>query len=267
MTKAFLDEIRLSEGGGGGDPRTGLCVMELVSWLEGADDITDRPSLASPALTSFAIALNDSAPSARTRDTLKPLAALLCDSLDPEHERARVDFIRRAVARDIAPTLLRNVGLEACAQNLRRAKSEAEFQTAARAARSEAGRDARTIVVGRLLETLYAREAEGAAEQVLLHLEDTAGPGRMRLMLWRRMRCILEGAIAIGRSGSAEDPKIEIRLGALEQLLNPSRARPAAAPPSLAPSLPDWLEALVHGPTAEPDTAPAPEVRRTLIDA
>jgi hypothetical protein len=269
MTKAFLDEIRLSEGGGGGDPKTGLCVMELVSWLEGAEDTTDRPRLSSPALTSFAIALNDSAPSARTRDTLKPMAALLCCSLDPDHESARIDYIRRAVAREIAPALLRHVGLESAAQNLRRAKSEAELQAGARAARAEAGRDARTLVVARLLDSLCARDAEGVAEQVLLHLEDTAGPGRLRLMLWRKMRAILDGAIKLGRAGSLDDPKFAARLGALELLLHPDRARPAAPFPALQPALPAWLDALVHGPAAAPDIAPAPPaaLKRDLIDA
>ena len=269
MTKAFLDEIRLSEGGGGGDPRTGLCVMELVSWLEGAEATTDRPRLSSPALTSFAIALNDSAPSARTRDTLKPMAALLCGSLDPDNESARVDFIRVAVAREIAPALLRHAGLESSAQNLRRARTEAEFHAAARTARAEAGREVRTLVVGRLLDSLCARDGEGVAEQVLLHLEDTAGPGRLRLMLWRKMRAILDGAIRLGRAGSLDDSNIAARLDALEILLHPSRTRPDAPLPALAPALPAWLDALVHGPAAEPDIAPAPSTpaKRDLIDA
>jgi len=35
--------------------------MELVSWVSGDDRATDEPACASPNLTAFAIALNDSA--------------------------------------------------------------------------------------------------------------------------------------------------------------------------------------------------------------
>src|SRR5689334_13383591 len=65
-----LARVRLRKGAGGGNPGDGFCVMELVSWISGDDRTTDEPDCASPHLTAFAIALNDSAMTWQVRDSM-----------------------------------------------------------------------------------------------------------------------------------------------------------------------------------------------------
>ncbi len=94
-----LGEIHLKSGGGGGDRSRGLCVMEMVDLLSGSvGRLTDRPVCACPVLTEFAIALNDSAPSAKMRDTLKPLALRLLNSRSDERAWARMSHVARTAA-------------------------------------------------------------------------------------------------------------------------------------------------------------------------
>jgi len=99
-----IAQIHLIKGAGGGNPRNGLCIMEMVSYFDGASRVTDHPECACLALTAFAIRLNDDAPSQADRDTLKPLAPLLAGTRSTEHTQARVEHLVRAVVnRIIAP--------------------------------------------------------------------------------------------------------------------------------------------------------------------
>ena len=116
MMREFLGGAHLKNGGGGGDPARGMCVMELVDWLAGAEGrLTDHPQTACPVLTEFAISLNDCAPSVKLRDTLKPLAILLVGTRDPARAWARADYlVRECIARLIAPA---DAGLAAAARS------------------------------------------------------------------------------------------------------------------------------------------------------
>lgn len=106
MTMSFEAhvDLHLRLGGGGGDPKDGLCLMEFVDLLSGAERVTDRPRTACPVLTELAINLNDFAPSDQERDGLKPFAPRLIGTNDPEMAWPRADYIvRQAAARVVAP--------------------------------------------------------------------------------------------------------------------------------------------------------------------
>lgn len=98
MDFAKLASINLIAGKGGGDPKNGLCLMEMVSYFAGADRVTDTPPCACPMLTKIAIILNDRAPSQQARDTLKPLLPLLSGSRDERALKARAWFVMRECA-------------------------------------------------------------------------------------------------------------------------------------------------------------------------
>lgn len=99
-----LAHINLIKGAGGGDPSNGLCIMELVSYFDDADHVTDRPQCACPVLTEWAVRLNDSAPTQAARDGLKPLLPLLSGSRDDSARQKRAEHIVREVThRLVAP--------------------------------------------------------------------------------------------------------------------------------------------------------------------
>ncbi|HRE45192.1 MAG TPA: hypothetical protein PKY87_14645, partial [Terricaulis sp.] len=83
---------------GAGHVSAGVCVMEVVDYVTGADDVTDHPACACPLLTRIAIRLNDAAPSQAYRDRLLPLVPLLAGSRDPDKRAARSWFIGQQVA-------------------------------------------------------------------------------------------------------------------------------------------------------------------------
>src|SRR4051812_29594083 len=85
-----LDSIVLGEGSHA-QREKGVCLMEAVAWFAG-EPHSDRPQCASPALTSFGIALNDSFPEEH-RQKLKPLIPLLVGTRNPELEQQRIYFL------------------------------------------------------------------------------------------------------------------------------------------------------------------------------
>jgi hypothetical protein len=100
-----LASIHLIQGAGGGDPKAGLCIMEMVSYFDGAERVTDHPECACPALTKYAIRLNDTAPSQEDRDSLKPLLPLLAGTRDAASIDARVRYLVFETARRIVAPL------------------------------------------------------------------------------------------------------------------------------------------------------------------
>jgi len=112
-----LGDIHLRRGGGGGDPTRGMCVMELVSWLDGYTVLTDHPKSVCPALTTYAITLNDSASTRAMRDTLAPLAPSLSNTRDPERIGRRAVHLAHETAmrvlakidQDLSTRLLREL--------------------------------------------------------------------------------------------------------------------------------------------------------------
>ena len=129
-----IARINLIKGAGGGDPRAGLCIMEMVSYFDGADRVTDHPECACPVLTAFAIRLNDQAPSQDDRDTLKPLLPLLAGTRSPERQQARVEHLARAVVHRIVAPVFDLRGWSEHAAALRAAHTMADIKEAAAAA-------------------------------------------------------------------------------------------------------------------------------------
>jgi hypothetical protein len=200
-----LAQVRLREGAGGGEPGAGFCVMELVSWISGDERITDQPDCASPHLTAFAIALNDSAPSGEVRNSMKRLAFLLLASRDARNEERRGDYLRVQCAHVLLASLVEVLGLEAHARRLRRAKGRRQITAAANeagaalanVARSHASVNARAAAL-RLGEAC-AKRSEQALRDCLFCILTAPDDAAFKLALWRKARAILRIAIGLGK--------------------------------------------------------------------
>jgi len=174
-----LGDIHLRRGGGGGDPTRGMCVMELVSLLDGYEVLTDHPKSVCQALTTYAITLNDSASTQPMRDTLAPLALSLSGSRDPDRIGRRAAHLAHETATrllakvdpDLSQRVLR--GLWAVSADLRDPQ------------RSETAATTLLFQVVEALNTgLRSRKARKA--------------GLTRADHWREARAILVEAIAVG---------------------------------------------------------------------
>lgn len=187
MSMEIFQPIKLRYGAGSGDPRDGLCLMQMVDWFSGSTNVSDQPACASPVLARIGIWLNDRAPSQEARDGLWPLVWHLLGSRDPDAERARCEHIvREIVHRSVAP-LFREIGLRSVSENLARAQSMSDIRAAADAARAAA----------------HAFDAVCAAAYAAA---------------WRQMRAIFVEAIALGKHGEA-DPAYLPRACELRDLL------------------------------------------------
>ena len=220
-----LARISLRKGAGGGDPRNGLCVMELVSWISGDDRVTDEPACASPHLTAFAIALNDSAATRQVRDVMKPLAFLLVNTRDLGRERQRGDYLLRESAHRLLAPLLTEFGLDAAADRLRAASMRHDILQAARAAEAALSNVARSVTwanaraaLGRLSEA-----AGGDQRKAPLSLRDSVycaltalDDVEAKLALWHEAHATLIAAIKMGKYSSPNAPPILQRLADCE---------------------------------------------------
>ena len=230
-----LARIRLSNGAGDGDPRHGLCVMEMVSWISGDDRTTDQPSCASPHLTTFAIALNDSAITSEVRDSLKPLAFLLVDTYDPGRERMRSTYLMRESAHRLLAPLLCEVGLDLAAHRIRRARTRHGIRHAARSAEAALSNVSRssTWANARAAASRLAQAASGDHGKAVLALRDSAycaltasEDTNAKLAMWRDAHATLCAAIKMGKHSKGDAP---------QQLDQSKAAVPAALTSSVAP--------------------------------
>jgi len=201
-----LARIRLREGAGGGVAGAGHCVMELVSWIDGDDRVTDEPDCASPCLTAFAIALNDSAPTDAVRDEMKLLAPSLVDTRHGSQERRRAWYLRRQCARVLLAPLLAGAGLKAQAYRLRHAKNRRELGIAAREAEAALGNvtPSQTSACARgaarhLSHDGGERKAAQALRDGVYFALIAPADAQRRLALWRRAYAILRMAIHLGK--------------------------------------------------------------------
>lgn len=210
-----LARIDLRKGAGGGDPRNGLCVMELVSWIGGDDRATDEPACASPHLTAFAIALNDSAVTAQVRNSMKPLACLLVNTRDTRRERQRGGHLLRESARRVLAPLVSEIGLDAAAKRLHEASTRRDILHATRAAEAALSNVARSVTwanaraaLARLCEAAGGdrRNAPHALRDSLYCALTALGDAEARLVLWREARAILIEAIAMGKHADPNTP-------------------------------------------------------------
>ncbi len=99
-----LDSLILGEGSHAAREK-GVCLMEAVAWFAN-EPHSDRPQCASPVLTSFGIALNDSFP-ADQRQKLKACIPLLVGTRNAELEQQRIYFLANKAVKVFAPIALR----------------------------------------------------------------------------------------------------------------------------------------------------------------
>ena len=210
-----LARVRLRKGAGGGDPRDGFCVMELVSWISGDDRATDEPDCASPQLAAFAIALNDGAMTWQVRDSMKPLAFLLVNTRDPGRERQRGDYLLRESAHRLLAPLLKDASLNAEAHRLESAWSRRDILRAVRATVSALSNVSRSSswANARAAATRLAEAAGGDPRRAPLALRDgvycaLTAPDDLdaKLVLWREAHSILRAAIKMGQHSDLGGP-------------------------------------------------------------
>lgn len=80
------------------DLKKGLCLMQMVDWFSGHNKcLTDKPSCASPVLTTLAIYLNDRAIEQEKRDSLWPFVWKLIGSKDDEVEDLRKRYLEQKI--------------------------------------------------------------------------------------------------------------------------------------------------------------------------
>ncbi|MES1200281.1 MAG: hypothetical protein ABUS57_02385 [Pseudomonadota bacterium] len=193
-----LGDIHLRRGGGGGDPTRGMCVMELVSKLDGYTVLTDHPKSACPALTTYAITLNDSASTQAMRDTLTPLALVLSGSRGADRIGVRATYL----AHETAVRILSKVDSEVSARLLR------DLWAAAADLRDPQRREtAATTLLFEVVELLNAALRSSKARR----------GGMTRADHWREARAILSEAVAIGQpdaKAGKKKTKISVKLAA-----------------------------------------------------
>lgn len=83
-----LAQVNLIKGPGTGRPEDGLCLLQLVDWFDGHDNVCEYPECVSPAIAAFGRWLNDWCDDVR-RQELKPFVPLLVGTADPAAEDAR----------------------------------------------------------------------------------------------------------------------------------------------------------------------------------
>jgi hypothetical protein len=211
-----LARVHLREGAGGGASGDGFCVMELVSWISGEDRITDQPDCASPHLTSFAIALNDSAPTGHVRDSMKPLAFLLIGTRDARNEQRRADYLRRQCARVLLPVLIVDAGLNSQTHRLHAANTKGQMIAAARDAesalknvtRSHTSENARAATA-RLAEACGIRNTQQALRDCVYCILIAPTDPELKFALWRKAHAILRVAIGLGKCESVPPASIQ----------------------------------------------------------
>src|ERR1700761_6151274 len=103
-----LEEFTFIEGSGNLANKT-LCVMEAVAYVSG-ENVSDHPQCASPALTEFAIRINDAkwwADDAERTSFLRKYVPLLVGTRDAALEPKRVAILVDAALCEFAPAALR----------------------------------------------------------------------------------------------------------------------------------------------------------------
>ena len=208
-----LSSINLIGGSGGGDPKAGLCIMEMVSWFDGADMVTDRPECACPLLTTVAICINDKAPSQELRNTLKPLLPMLSGSKDEESRKARAWFVMRESAVRILAVRLDRIAAKVppeLAANIRAAGDPATMHGAV----SKAGEWLKANAYAYAYAYADAYAYAYAYANAKIRTAD-------RVWVFETMRGILTEALAMGKHGclDMDAPETEARADRLLEIV------------------------------------------------
>jgi hypothetical protein len=94
--------------GNSNNPREGACLLDAVSWFE-YGKLGDYPPCVSPVYAAYGRVMNDMFPDNK-RQLLKRFLTRLPGTVDPDSERARVEYIIKRSVREILPISLRLVG-------------------------------------------------------------------------------------------------------------------------------------------------------------
>ena len=119
MMKFNIDDFgpyKLSSGSHE-SPKDGMCVMEMVSFLEG-EEWSDRPTCTSPVIASFCRIINDRMPQ-EYRDRLQKRVLRLVDTVDPNLDQQRAEFLAWQAIKVYAPIALSACGFDNRARELR----------------------------------------------------------------------------------------------------------------------------------------------------
>lgn len=238
----IVQPAKLRYGKGSGKPEDGLCLLQMVDWFSGQENVTDHPECACPVLSTVGIRLNDTAPSQAARDSLWPLVWRLLDSkADAKTEQLRAEyFLREVTHRIVAPafddTWPKHAAALRCAQSISEIRGaagraaavwmdpmsgvtaamawavEAAAKAVAAAAKASAVAGAVAAVVGALEAAAAAAEARTAWAA-----EAVAAEAR-REEWWKTLRDIFIEAIELGPHGE-EDPVYIPRAEALRRIL------------------------------------------------
>jgi len=97
-------------------PKDGMCVMEMVSFLEG-EEWSDRPKCTCPVIAEFCRTINDEMPQ-NYRDKLQLRVLKLVGTNNPSLEQERAEFLAWQAIKVYAPVYLEAKGFHKAAQEL-----------------------------------------------------------------------------------------------------------------------------------------------------
>jgi hypothetical protein len=90
------------------NPREGACLLDAISWFE-YGKLGDHPPCVSPVYAAYGRIMNDMFPDDK-RQLLKRFLTRLPGTVDPDSERARVEYMVKRSVREILPISRRLVG-------------------------------------------------------------------------------------------------------------------------------------------------------------
>jgi hypothetical protein len=115
VNKTRLKKVKKLCGGLGEDVEKGICIMQAVDYVS-TGGLTDHPECACPALTRFAIRLNDKVGD-ELRKKMLPLVPKLVGTRDGK-TKERAEFIVHRQLTVAFPIFVRALGLEAEAEEM-----------------------------------------------------------------------------------------------------------------------------------------------------
>ena len=149
------------------NPQQGVCFMEAVAWMKG-EEHSDRPECACHILGNFGIKLNDKM-SDEYRPVLNPLVLKMAGTKSHEHEKQRLEYLIRQVAKRIVPMAMDAAGLKKQAAYLRALADDASLQYI-----TQVCAEARTAAYAAAVYTAYAANSAAYAADAAADAADAA---------------------------------------------------------------------------------------------
>jgi hypothetical protein len=238
----LFQPVKLRYGSGNGDPKDGLCLMQMVDWFSGSTKVKDNPKCASPVLCQVGIKLNDTAKDDETRNRLWPLVWKLLDSNDPEAEFLRIEFMVHEITHRIVAPLFNNIDLPEHTEAVLKATTPEEIKEAIKNASEAVSHSDKigSIAIGYVTNQIYEAASglvslKGKLERIefmltsayyassaatyMLHSIEYAGLREEEISkIWDKLLQIFIEAIDLGKHGE-EDPVYVPRAVELKELL------------------------------------------------